>query len=153
MAKMKLDEELIRDLARLLEETGLTEIEVRDGDQTVRVGRGAGAIPYAAAPSPAPAAPPAGAPEEPGRTPPIIDEGHPGAVNAPMVGTVYIATDPQSPPFVKVGDMVEEGQTLLLIEAMKTFNEIKAPLAGRVAAILVENGTPVEYGEVLMIVE
>jgi len=149
MAKINLDEDLIRSLARLLEETDLTEIEVRDGDHLVRVGRGARAVAAAAPAAVGPVAPS----EAPGRAPTVIDEGHPGAVNAPMVGTVYVAGDPQSPPFVKVGDMVAEGQTVLLIEAMKTFNEIKAPMAGKVAAILVENGTPVEFGEVLMIVE
>ena len=81
------------------------------------------------------------------------DAAHPGAVKSPMVGTAYLAREPGAPPFVAVGDRVKEGQTLLLIEAMKTFNEIKSPRAGVVQKVLIENQSPVEYGEILMVIE
>ncbi|MFN7000893.1 MAG: biotin/lipoyl-containing protein [Elioraea tepidiphila] len=104
----------------------------------------------------APAAPGARAaalPAEPARPEPTLDAAHPGAVVSPMVGVAYLAPEPGAPPFVKVGDTVAQGQTLLLIEAMKTFNQIKAPKAGTVSRILVESGAPVEYGEVLMLLD
>lgn len=151
------DIELIRELATLLDETGLTEIEVGEGDQRIRVARMAG--PQAAvapAPASAPAAP-AQTAVAPAPTVPAAaveaDASHPGAVTSPMVGACYHAPEPGAAPFVKVGDTVSEGDTLFIIEAMKTMNPIRAPRAGRVAKVLVENGAPVEYGEVLLILE
>ena len=143
------DEDLIRQLNRLLEETGLTEIEYGEGDWRVRVVRGArpAAAPEAADAGKAPAKPAAKA-----------AGGEPAgdlskAVTSPMVGVVYTSAEPGQPPFVKAGDQVAEGQTLLLIEAMKVFNPITATRAGRVTRILVTNGAPVEYGEPLLILE
>ncbi len=141
------DLDLIRELARLLDETGLSEIEIGEGESRVRVARllaPAHAAPLSAA---AVAATPAGLPT------PALDASHPGAVTSPMVGAVYVGPEPGAPPFMRVGDQVSEGQTLLIIEAMKTMNPIRAPRAGRVTRILVENGAPVEYGEVLLIIE
>ena len=143
MAKFDVDDALVRKLAGLLEETGLTELEYRLGEQSVRVSRAAAAVP-----APPPLIVQADADEA------RADAGpHPGAVTAPMVGVVYLAAEPGSPPFVKPGDMVSEGQTLLLIEAMKTFNPVRAPRAGRVASVLVADKTPVEFGEELVILE
>lgn len=142
-----IDAELIRKLAGLLEETGLGEIEYEAGGARVRVVRpGTGVAPAVAAAAPAqPAAPAPAAATSP--------EDHPGAVNAPMVGTVYLSPAPGEPPLINVGDNVAAGQPLLQIEAMKTFNEVRAPHAGKVAAIVVESGQPVEYGETLAIIE
>lgn len=141
------DPDLIRTLAQLLAENGLTEIEYAVGDRLIRVSRGAppsAALAAVAAPNPAllnpaPAAAPAG--------------DVPGAVTAPMVGIAYLAPQPGMPEFVRVGETVAAGQPLLIIEAMKVMNEIRAPRAGRVAKILVENGDPVEYGAPLMLIE
>ena len=154
MAKFDIDTEFVRKLAQLLQETGLGEIELADGDKRIRVARPAVTVaaapvaaPVAASASAAAAAPGAGASAN-------SDLGkHPGAVKSPMVGTAYLAPEPGKPNFVAVGDKVTAGQTLLIIEAMKTFNPIKAPKAGTVARILIENAQPVEYGEPLMIVE
>lgn len=144
------DEDLIRKLAKLLEETGLTEIEYGTEDWHLRVAKGTppstGGI--GANSAAATAAETAGAAETTER-----DADHPGVVTAPMVGVVYTAPEPDEPPFVKVGDTVAEGQTLLLIEAMKVFNPITAPRAGKVARILIGGGTPVEFGEPLLIIE
>ncbi|MSO74469.1 MAG: acetyl-CoA carboxylase biotin carboxyl carrier protein [Alphaproteobacteria bacterium] len=143
------DLDLIRELARLLDETGLSEIEIGEGESRIRVARllaPAHAAPLSAA-AVAAAAAPAGLPA------PTLDASHPGAVTSPMVGAVYVGPEPGAPPFMRVGDQVSEGQTLLIIEAMKTMNPIRAPRAGRVTRILVENGAPVEYGEVLLIIE
>ncbi len=148
MAKLKIDKDVIRDLADLLEETGLSEIEWSEGDVLVRVGRetgGAAAVAAALAP-PAAIAPPAASETE------SLAE-HPGAVISPMVGTAYVAQEPGTPPFVGVGDMVEQGQTVLIVEAMKTMNPIAAPRGGRVTEILVANEQPVEFGQVLMLIE
>ena len=146
MAKFDVDEALVRKLAVLMDETGLTEIEYRSGEQTVRVSREATAAAY-----PSAVARPV---EQAGEETKAVETGpHPGAVTAPMVGVVYLAPEPGSPPFVKPGDIVEEGQTLLLIEAMKTFNPVRAPHAGRVERILVADKTPVEFGEELVILE
>ena len=149
MAKFDVDSELVKKLAKLLEETGLTEIEYQHFGRRLRVsrrqaGHGGGMVVAAAPALPAGAAP-AAAPE--------IGPETPGAVTAPVVGTVYIAPEPGAPPFVAVGDAVKKGQTLLIIEAMKTMNPVAAPKAGRVARILTVDGAPVEYGEVLMILE
>ncbi|MFQ5984121.1 MAG: acetyl-CoA carboxylase biotin carboxyl carrier protein [Alphaproteobacteria bacterium] len=157
MAKLEVDGNLIRTLAALLEETGLSEIELGEGDKRIRVARGA---PAAAAPPPRQAAPaPASADEAPeaqegGPAPSShVDPEHPGVVTSPMVGTVYLAPEAGAPPLINVGDTVEEGATLLIVEAMKTMNPIRSPKAGKVAELLVENGAPVEYGEVLLILE
>jgi acetyl-CoA carboxylase biotin carboxyl carrier protein len=148
MAKgdLSIDGDLVRSLAALLEETGLTEIEYAVGERRIRVARGGTAIAYAA-PSTAAAA------ESASEKPTVAAIDHPGAVKAPMVGTAYIAPQPDQPPFVKLGDKIEEGHVLLIIEAMKVMNQIRAPRAGRVAEILVADGTPVEYGQVLMVIE
>jgi acetyl-CoA carboxylase biotin carboxyl carrier protein len=136
--------DLVRALAALLDEVNLTEIEYGDGDRRVRVTRastliqGAGTPLVASAPSSAHTAP---APEPS------------GTVKAPMVGTVYLAPQPDAAPFIKVGDHVSEGQTLLIVEAMKVMNNIAAPRAGRVAAILVMDGMPVEYDQPLLVLE
>ena len=151
VASPDLDKDLIRELAELLDETGLTEIEWTHGERTVRVARQSGPVvagAVAAAPAPAPAAAPAEV------TPPTSDPtSHPGAVLSPMVGTAYVASEPGAPPFVQVGSQVSEGQTVLIVEAMKTMNPIPAPKSGTIRQILVSDGVPVEYGEVLMIIE
>jgi acetyl-CoA carboxylase biotin carboxyl carrier protein len=133
------DTELIRALAALLTETGLTEIEYAAGDRRVRVARVPGA--------PAPALTAAVSTAVAGS----IE--HPGAVKAPMVGTAYLAPQPGAPPFVRLGEAVGEGQPLLIIEAMKVMNQIRAHRPGRVAQILVADAQPVEYGAVLMLIE
>ncbi len=144
----ELDRDLIRDLAALLDETGLTEIEWTRGDRTVRVARQPAAAP------PAPAAREEAMREEAAPAADAADSAsHPGAVLSPMVGTAYAAPEPGAAPFVEVGVRVSEGQTVLIVEAMKTMNPIPAPRSGTVRRILVSDGAPVEYGEVLMIVE
>jgi acetyl-CoA carboxylase biotin carboxyl carrier protein len=153
MAKFEMDTEFIAKLAKLLEETHLGEIELADGDRRIRVARQV--VTLAAAPM-AMAAPVAGAaPATASPSGVAGDEAaaHPGSVKSPMVGTAYLAPEPGKPNFVAVGDKVTAGQTLLIIEAMKTFNPIKAPKAGTVSQILVENAQPVEFGEPLMVVE
>jgi acetyl-CoA carboxylase biotin carboxyl carrier protein len=150
------DPEAIRRLAEILRETDLTEIEVADKDARIRVARTPAPAAMMAAPMPAPAAaapaPGVAAPPSAAAAP-ALDAKHPGLVTSPMVGVVYLAPEPGAPPFVTVGGRVEAGATLLLIEAMKTFNQIKAGKAGTVTRILVESGTPVEYGEPLVLVE
>jgi acetyl-CoA carboxylase biotin carboxyl carrier protein len=146
-----IDAEAIRELARLLDETGLTEIEIAQKDSRIRVVRHAAPATVAVAPAPAAPAPAAPAPAAPAAAPVPAD--HPGAVKSPMVGVAYLRADPNAKPFVQSGDRVAEGQTVLLIEAMKTFNQIKAPRGGTVAQIMVADGTPVEYAEVLMVIE
>ena len=152
---IEFDAAAIRELAQILRDTDLTEIELVDGEARLRVVRQAvvtapvmqpvavAAAPVAAAA--APAATPAAAE--------ALDADHPGAVTSPMVGVAYLSPEPGAAQFVAVGAKVTQGQTLLLIEAMKTFNQIKAPRAGTVTRILVESGMPVEYGEPLMIIE
>jgi acetyl-CoA carboxylase biotin carboxyl carrier protein len=151
MAKFEMDTEFVRKLAQILHETHLGEIELAEGDKRIRVARPTvtmAAAPVVAAPAGTAAAAPAGAPAAGN------DLGkHPGAVKSPMVGTAYLAPEPGKPNFVSVGDKVTAGQTLLIIEAMKTFNPIKAPKSGTVSQILVDNARPVEFGEPLMIVE
>lgn len=144
MAESEIDSDLVRKLAALLVETGLSEIEYASGDMRVRVARNAVAVPMAAVAGAEPQPGPAGTHEEPV---------HPGAVTAPIVGTVYLSPEPGAEPFVRVGSTVVEGETLLLLEAMKTFNEVRATRAGRVVRLLVADGTPVEYGEPLVIIE
>ena len=150
MTRIPTDPEQIRQLAAVMADTGLTEVEISDKDTKIRVVRGvASAAPAVAqviqAASPAPQATPAPAPAS--------DSAHPGAITSPMVGVAFLAPEPGAPNFVTTGQQVTAGQTLLLIEAMKTFNQIKAPKAGTLTKIVVQNSSPVEYGEVLMIVE
>jgi acetyl-CoA carboxylase biotin carboxyl carrier protein len=148
MTRIPFDPDAIRALAAVLNETGLTEIEIAEKDSRIRVVRASTASPLAAMAAPA-LAPPVAIP--PGPSP---EETTPaGAVLSPMVGVAYLAPEPGAPPFITVGQNVTVGQTLLLIEAMKTFNQIKAPKSGIVTRILVTNSTPVEYGEVLLILE
>lgn len=145
--KTNIDEDLVRKLASLMDETGLTEIEYGTNDINIRVSK---AATYAAGPAALAAAPAIAAPDA---ETPVDVASHPGTVKSPMVGVVYTSSDPDSPAFVNVGDTVTEGQTLLLIEAMKVFNPILAPKAGRVTQVFVESGSPVEFGEPLVIVE
>ena len=145
MARTQIDDELVRRLAALLTETNLTEIEYEVGGLRLRVARGA--TPLAAHMAPATvAAPVPGVPPAP--TGPVV---HNGAVNSPMVGVAYRGAEPGAKPYVAEGDQVAEGETLMLIEAMKTFNPIMAPRAGRVVRFLVGDGQPVEFGEPLLI--
>jgi acetyl-CoA carboxylase biotin carboxyl carrier protein len=144
------NEELIRSLANLLNETGLTEIEIEENNLRVRVAR---TIATLAPAIPPPAVSPAVAGVASHGAATSSFENHPGIVTSPMVGTAYRSPEPGAPPFVEVGSVVREGQTLLIIEAMKTMNQIAAPRGGTVKRILVENGQPVEYGEPLMIIE
>ena len=147
MPKIEIETDYVEKLAELLARTGLSEIEICQGEARIRVARQTAtsiedvqAAPVAAAAAPVAAA---AAPEP----------GHPGAVTSPMVGTAYLCPEPGAPAFVKVGDTVKEGQTLLIIEAMKVMNQIRAPRAGKVAQIFVANAAPVEYGEPLLVVE
>jgi acetyl-CoA carboxylase biotin carboxyl carrier protein len=143
--KTDIDEELVRKLATLMDETGLTEIEYGIEGINIRVSKAAN---YAvAAPALTSAAPVATEIAE------VDAASHPGVVKSPMVGVVYTSSDPDSPAFVKVGDTVSEGKTLMLIEAMKVFNPILAPKAGRISQILISGGSPVEFGEPLVIIE
>lgn len=146
-AKPTIDSALIRELADLLKETELTEIEVEQPNLRIRVSR---AAPMASA---AVAVPAVVAPAAPAAAVEVDAHQHPGAVKSPMVGTAYRSPEPNAKPFVEVGDRVSAGQTLLIVEAMKTMNQITAPSSGTVTAILVEDGQPVEYGEPLVILE
>ena len=152
------EQKLIRELAQLLNDTGLSEIEIEKSGLKIRVARSltvAASVPAAAHYAPAPAAAPAG-PGAPAPAPAAAGGDpakHPGAVKSPMVGTAYRSPDPKAPPFVEVGARVQQGDTLLIIEAMKTMNQIPAPRAGTVTAVMVENGQPVEFGEPLVIIE
>ena len=149
MAKFEMDTEFIRKLAKLLDETNLGEIEMAEGDRRIRVAR-----PKIVS-APAPVAAPVAASQMPATSAaPAADVAkHPGAVKSPMVGTAYLSPEPGKPLFVNIGDKVTAGQTLLIIEAMKTFNPIKAPKAGTVAQVLIDNAQPVEFGQPLMVVE
>jgi len=146
------DTELVRELADILIETGLTEIEIERGDLKIRVVKQATVTPAAvyAAPSVAPLA--STAPSAPGAPPAAPAESRGETIKSPMVGTVYLQAQPGSAPFARAGDTVSEGQTLLLIEAMKTMNPIVAPRAGKIVEILVGDSQPVEYGEPLAII-
>ena len=150
---MNVDTALVRELAEMLGDTGLTEIEVEDGERKIRVSRGGG-VAMAAAPAPvaapAPAAPTAAAPVPESAAAPEADTA--GAIKSPMVGTVYLASEPGAANFVKVGDSVTEGQTLLIVEAMKVMNPIAADKSGTIKAILVENAQPVEYDQPLVVI-
>ncbi|MEX0582249.1 MAG: acetyl-CoA carboxylase biotin carboxyl carrier protein [Sneathiella sp.] len=153
MNKLNIDKKAIRELAEIMNETGLGEIEIETGDHRLRVSRGSSAsataqelvqavVPAAGYTSVAPA--PAVVPD---------NSNHPGAVKSPMVGTVYLSPEPGAAPFVRVGDTVNEGQTLVIVEAMKTMNPIASTKAGKVAEILVTDKEPVEYGQPLVIIE
>lgn len=161
--KQNTDVEFITALAELLRTNDLTEIEVmrefgKDDVMNVRVARQMQAATVVAAPVATPvavAAAPAAAAATPAAAPAAAEDPaqHVGAVNSPMVGTAYLSAEPGVDPFVKVGDTVKEGQTLLIIEAMKTMNQIPAPKSGKVARILVDDGAPVEFGDPLIILE
>ncbi len=146
------EQQLIRELAQLLNDTGLSEIEIEKSGLKVRVARTV-TIAAAVPPAPTPFAPsgPVAAPSGPAAA--ADPSKHPGAVKSPMVGTAYRSPDPKAPPFVEVGTRVQQGDTLLIIEAMKTMNQIPAPRSGTVTAVMVENGQPVEFGEPLVIIE
>lgn len=150
---MAIDGKLVRELAELLAETGLSEIEVEDGERKIRVARQLTAAPVAqvAVAAPAPVAAPAAtaAPAAPAAAP---AEDHANAVKSPMVGTCYLAAEPGAANFVTVGQSVKAGETLLIIEAMKVMNPITAPAAGVVKAILVENAQPVEFDQPLVVI-
>jgi acetyl-CoA carboxylase biotin carboxyl carrier protein len=152
MSRPTIDGDLVRQLAKLLDETGLTEIEFGEGKWHLRVSK---SMTAAATVVPAAAAAAAAVAASERSTAATADDAahHPGAVTSPMVGTVYVAPEPGAAAFVKLGDTVSEGQTLLLIEAMKTMNPIRAPRAGKVSQIFITNAAPVEYGEVLLILE
>ena len=138
----------VRELAKLLKETGLSEIEIEENGMRIRVAAGgAVAAPVAAAPVAAAAAT---SQPEPAAEP--ADE-HPGTLNSPMVGTAFVAAEPGADPFVKVGDQVSAGQTVLIVEAMKVMNPIPAPKAGKVIEILISDAEPVEFGQPLMVIE
>ncbi|MBB3981627.1 acetyl-CoA carboxylase biotin carboxyl carrier protein [Sphingobium fontiphilum] len=150
---MQVDVQLVRDLAALLDDTNLTEIEVEDGDRKIRVARKAGGgqaapayipAPVAAAPvaAPAAAAPAAEEAAAPAGTP----------VKSPIVGTAYLSAEPGAAPFVRIGAQVKEGDTLLIVEAMKVMNAIPSPASGKIVAILVDNGQPVEYDQPLVVI-
>jgi acetyl-CoA carboxylase biotin carboxyl carrier protein len=145
-----IDAELVKRLAGLLDETRLTEIEYAIGELRIRVTRQPAPVHVAAQAAAVPGAAraaeaPADAAEDLGK--------HPGAVKSPMVGTVYLSPQPGAPPFVRVGDTISMGQTLLIIEAMKVMNQIRAPKPGKVSRILVEDAGPVEFGQVVLVIE
>ena len=146
---MQVDVKLVRQLAELLDETKLSEIEVEDGGRKIRVARTMTAV---AAPAQAFAAP-AASPAPVSAAPPASAADHPGTIKSPMVGTVYLAPSPDAPPFAGIGASVAEGDTLIIIEAMKVMNPILAPRSGKVTQILVSAGQPVEYDQPLIIVE
>jgi len=144
MAKTKFDKEMLRELAQLLDETGLTEIEIEQNDIRVRVAKG-GQMIATNVPAPAPVARLAESSAEPAVS---VD-----AVKSPMVGTVYLAPAPGAANFISIGKTVAKGDPLLIVEAMKTMNQIASTKSGKVTAILVEDGQPVEYGEPLVVIE
>jgi acetyl-CoA carboxylase biotin carboxyl carrier protein len=143
MPPFDIDPKAIRKLAELMTETGLSEIELAEGDRSIRVSRATTAAAPIQVAAPAAAAPAA----------PVSAAAHPGAVISPMVGTAYLQAEPGSPPFVSLGSPVRVGDTLLIIEAMKVMNPIKAAKAGTLKEVLVQDGQPVEYGEPMMIIE
>jgi acetyl-CoA carboxylase biotin carboxyl carrier protein len=147
-AKPGIDAAAIRELAELLAETGLTEIEIEQGDLRLRVARQHGGqfVAATALPASSMAAPSANEP------PPSPKGPQTGAVTSPMVGTVYVAPEPSKPPFVKVGDAVQEGDTLMIVEAMKTMNPILSPRAGKIAEVCVRDAEPVEFGQTLLVI-
>ena len=153
-----IDARLVRRLADILTETGLSEIEVEHAGLKIRVAKTLTAAPvhYAApapAPAAAPAAVPASAPAAAASAAPAASARAGEVIKSPMVGTVYMQSQPDSPPFIKVGDTVTAGQTLMIVEAMKTMNPIPAPKGGKIVEILVEDAQPVEFGEPLVVIE
>ena len=152
--KQGIDKDLIRDLAALLKETELSEIEIEQNDFRIRVARGGSAMPVSYAEPQRGQATQAAQTEASAPKASLADPArHPGCVPSPMVGTAYRSPDPGAKPFVDIGDIVQAGQTILIVEAMKHMNEVAAPRAGKVVAVMVEDGQPVEYGEPLMIIE
>jgi acetyl-CoA carboxylase biotin carboxyl carrier protein len=149
MSSIKFDPEAIRSLANILRDAGLTEIEIVEADRRIRVTR---AAVVTAAPAAAAVVAPVPATVEPVGAPPAEDVAPAGAITSPMVGVAFLSPDPGSPPFVTPGQTVTVGQTVMLIEAMKTFNQIKATKAGTVSEILVVSGQPVEYGQPLLVI-
>jgi len=152
----KFDTALIRELAAILRDADLGEIEIEQGDMRIRVVKPEAAAVHMSAPSYAPAPQAAPAAAAPVAAAPVTKASlrdHPGVVKSPMVGTVYHAAEAGAAPFIKVGDTVKEGQTLVLVEAMKTFNPVPAPRAGKVTQIIAGNEQPVEFGEPLVIIE
>lgn len=151
---MKIDADAIKELAKLLEETGLNEIEIADGDRVIRVSKGGGVManggnggPYTMPSDPT-------LPQLANNSAPdTVAHAHPGAVTSPMVGTAYMKPEPTAQSFVSKGSTVKAGDTLLIIEAMKVMNPIKAEKAGTVTHIMVKDGQPVEFGDVLMVIE
>lgn len=148
MAHPKVDAELIAELTAQLEKNGLTELEWSEGDRTIRVVRNSAAVSVAA--QPAPVAAPEPEPVAPSPAAPASAGPEPGDVTSPMVGTVYVAPEPNSPPYAQVGDTITKGQTVFIVEAMKTMNPITAHMSGTVEAVLIANGEAVEYGQPLM---
>lgn len=148
---MKIDTKLVRELAEMLAETGLTEIEVEEGERKIRVSRGGGVAMAPAAYAPAPLAPAAAAPAvAPAAETPTAPPAN--ALKSPMVGTAYLSPEPGADPFVKVGDTVKAGDTLLIVEAMKVMNPIVATSAGTVREVLIETGQPVEFDQPLIVI-
>lgn len=147
--KPSIDQDLIRELAALLKETELSEIEVEQDDLRIRIARNLSRAIEVAAPVAAPAPVAAAAPV----APPADPDSHPGALKSPMVGTAYYSPAPGADPYVTVGSTVKAGQTVMIVEAMKTMNQIAASKSGTISAILVDDGQPVEFGEPLMIIE
>jgi len=147
--KLAIDPDIVRELARLLDETGLSEIEFERDGQRIRVARQA----QPAAPAPVRLAAVVDAPLTVAEAAPLDPAKHPGVVTSPMVGTAYVGPEPGARPFVEVGSQVKVGDTLLIVEAMKTMNQIPSPRAGTVVQVLIEDGQPVEFGEPLMIIE
>ena len=149
---MKIDTKAIKELANILDETGLTEVEIADGDKVIRVSKGgtiiAGAAPAVSMPSD-PAAPQMASLDAPATT----ACSHPGAVKSPMVGTAYLKPSPDAPEFIKKGDNVNAGDTLVIIEAMKVMNPIKAEKSGTITQILISDAQPIEFGDVLVVIE
>ncbi len=156
MGDFKVDSKLVRKLANLLDETGLGEVEYESNGERIRVVRPSSAPVRQQAPAPEPSigvGGPGNMAENIAAEPAASDKPHPGTLTSPMVGTVYLSPSPDDPAFVTPGDTVTAGQTVMLVEAMKTFNDIKAVKAGRIVSILVESGQPIEYGEPLAIIE
>ena len=152
---MQVDVQLVRDLAALLDDTNLTEIEVEDGDRKIRVARKVGGAPAAVyAPAPVAAAPVAAA-AAPAAAAPAAEAALPAGtvVKSPIVGTAYLSAEPGAAPFARVGAQVKAGETILIVEAMKVMNSIPAPASGTVKAVLVDNGQPVEYDQPLIVIE
>ena len=162
MAKLP-DSQVIKDLAELLNATGLTEIEIESGGMRIKVARSGGHAATAYVPAPPPVETPVAAPAaaqasteaaaSSDSAPAEDPASHPGAVKSPMVGTAYLSPEPGAAAFIKVGDAVSEGQTLLIVEAMKTMNPIIAPRAGKITQIIVQNEQPVEFDQPLVIIE